>query len=166
MSNWRPHWLFNAARCVLSTKLNYHLKLKVIHKKWLIFVHFTIKLAKICLKLTQYYKNVLILSIKTTSVHNISSCFFASRVLLTLYSKFFNYKNNTNNSCRRRKGSFEPTRLTFSTSDEQQEQQLQQEQQQQQQQQQQIPDLFDVTWHLLITLSRVKLPMRWEDSLR
>ncbi len=52
MSNWRPHGLFNVARCDLF-KLNYHLKLKVIHKIWLIFVHFLIKLAKICLKLTQ-----------------------------------------------------------------------------------------------------------------
>jgi len=58
MSNWRPagrmrpHGLFNVARCDLF-KLNYHLKLKVIHNIWLIFVHFAIKLAKICLKLTQ-----------------------------------------------------------------------------------------------------------------
>jgi len=52
MSNWRPHGLFNVAHCDLF-KLNYHLKLKVIHKIWLIFVNFAIKLAKICLKLTQ-----------------------------------------------------------------------------------------------------------------
>ncbi len=52
MSNWRPHGLFNVARCDLF-KLNYHLILKVIHKIWIIFVHFAIKLAKICLKLTQ-----------------------------------------------------------------------------------------------------------------
>jgi len=41
-----------AARCDLF-KLNYHLKLKLIHEMWLIFVHFAMILAKICLKLTQ-----------------------------------------------------------------------------------------------------------------
>jgi len=51
----RPHGLFNVARCDLFI-LNYHLKLKVIHKIWLIFVHFAIKLAIICLKLTQRVK--------------------------------------------------------------------------------------------------------------